>query len=127
MTFRNTLAAAASALALSLGAAPALIATTQPAAAQTESGYSAEQIDAFVEALGAVNALHASFSERLAAATTEAEQTEIVEEGNAAIAAAIDEIEGMDIELYASILDRAGTDPTLNEEIVQRIEATQGG
>ena len=56
MTFRKTAAAATSALALTLAAAPALVLSSGTASAQVAADeYSAEDIDAFVEAFVEVN------------------------------------------------------------------------
>lgn len=115
MTFRKTLTAAASALLLSLGAA------------QADEGFSSADLDAFVTALTQVNELHMSYTERLQAAADEEAQARIIEEGNAAIVSAIDAVEGMDVDLYASIIDEAGTDPGLNDRITRRLEGQTGG
>jgi hypothetical protein len=127
MTFRNTLAAAASSCALVLTAAPALMMTAQTATAQTEAGYSAAELDAFVTALLEVNDLRAAYSQRLEQASDESAQQAIVEEGNTAIVAAIDQVEGMDVELYVAILEQAGADATLNERISRRLQDASGG
>jgi hypothetical protein len=127
MTVRKTLFAATSAVALALAAAPAVILSAGAAAAQAEQSYSAGELDSFVVAFLDVDALRAVYTERLQQATDETEQQAIVEEGNAAIVAAINEVDGMDVELYAEILQQAGEDADLNARISRRLqEASEG-
>jgi len=122
MTFRKTLAAATSAFAITLAAAPALMMTTQTATAQSAETYSSTQLDAFVEAFLEVSELRTVYTERLQAATEEAEQQAIVEEGNEAIVTAIDGVDGMDVETYSAILEEAGSDTELNDRLTARLQ-----
>lgn len=127
MTFRKNLAAAASSIALAFAAAPALVLSAQTASAQSEEAYSGPQLDAFVAAFLEVSELRTVYTERLQQATDEATQQSIVEDGNAAIVSAIDEVEGMDVELYSAILEQAGSDAALNERLSRRLqEAAEG-
>jgi len=142
MTIRKFLTATTSSLALALAAAPALVMTAQTAAAQTEEAqtqelpaqgtetevsYSESELDAFVEAFLEVSELRNQYTERLQTAADETEQQSIVEEGNAAIVSAIDGVDGMDVELYSSILEDAGTNTALNDRVTERLqEASEG-
>jgi hypothetical protein len=127
MTVRKTLFAATSSVALALAAAPAVLLSAGAATAQAEQTYSAGELDAFVAAFLDVGALRTVYTERLQQATDETEQQAIVEEGNAAIVAAINEVEGMDVELYAAILQQAGEDQELNGRITRRLQEADEG
>lgn len=130
MTFRNMMTATASSLALTLAAAPALMLSGTTATAQTEAEtatFSGEQLDAFVTAFIGVNEVRSAYVECLEQAATEAEQQELVDEGNARIAETIAAVEGIDEDLYLAILTQASDDTALNERIFARIEAVAGG
>jgi ABC-type nickel/cobalt efflux system permease component RcnA len=128
MTLKTTLAAATTAVALTVAAVPALMVGAQSATAQTtETAYSATQLDAFVAAFLEVSELRSTYTDRLQQSTEEAEQQAIVEEGNAAIVAAIEEVEGMDVELYSAILEQAAADPALNDRLTQRLQDAAAG
>ena len=127
MTFTRLAAAAASSVALALAAAPALVVTTQTAAAQTEDGFSADQLDAFVAAFLEVDDVRTDYTQRLEQAEDEAAQETLVAEGNAAIVDAIESVDGMDVELYTAIIEQAGNDADLNDRITTRLQdATEG-
>lgn len=127
MTFTRLAAAAASSVALALAAAPALVVTTQTAAAQTEDGFSADQLDAFVAAFLEVDDVRTDYTQRLEQAEDEAAQETLVAEGNAAIVDAIEAVDGMDVELYTAIIEQAGNDADLNDRITTRLQdATEG-
>jgi hypothetical protein len=132
MTFRKTIAAATSSVALALAAAPALVLTAQTASAQSAETQSAEtysetELDAFVAAFIEVDELRSAYTERLQQAEDEAAQQAIVEEGNAAIATAIEGVDGMTIELYSAILEQAGSDTALNERLTRRLQDAAEG
>jgi hypothetical protein len=125
MTFRNSIASAAFGAAVLVAPFGGLVAQTAPAQSPAQSeaaGYSAADLDAFVAAFVEVNALRSVFTERLQQETDADAQQAIVEEGNGAIIAAIDAVEGMDTELYAAILEQAGSDPALNERLNRRLQ-----
>jgi len=128
MTFRKTAAAATSALALTLAAAPALVLSSGTASAQVAADeYSAEDIDAFVEAFVEVNDVRTAYAQQLQETEDEAEQRVIIQDGNAAIVDAIDGVDGMDVELYTAILEAAGSDEDLSQRINRRVDdAIQG-
>jgi hypothetical protein len=69
MTFRKTLAVAASSVALAFAATPALVLTAQRASAQSEQTHSATQLDAFIAAFLEVGDLRTVYTERLQQAT----------------------------------------------------------
>ena len=81
----------------------------------------------FVAAFLDVGALRTVYTERLQQTTDETEQQAIVEEGNAAIVDAINEVDGMDVELYAAILEQAAEDPDLNGRITRRLQEAEEG
>ncbi|KPQ18142.1 MAG: protein of unknown function containing DUF4168 domain [Rhodobacteraceae bacterium HLUCCO18] len=128
MTFRKTAAAATSALALTLAAAPALVLSSGTASAQVAADeYSAADIDAFVEAFVEVNDVRTAYAQQLQETEDEAEQRVIIQDGNAAIVDAIDGVDGMDVELYTAILEAAGSDEDLSQRINRRVDdAIQG-
>ena len=127
MTFTRLAAAAASSGSPALAAAPALVVTTQTAAAQTEDGFSADQLDAFVAAFLEVDDVRTDYTQRLEQAEDEAAQETLVAEGNAAIVDAIESVDGMDVELYTAIIEQAGNDADLNDRITTRLQdATEG-
>jgi hypothetical protein len=127
MTFTRLAAAATSSVALALAAAPALVVTTQTAAAQTEDGFTADQLDAFVAAFLEVDEVRTDYTEQLQQAEDEAAQETLVAEGNAAIVDAIESVDGMDVELYSAIIEQAGSDADLNDRITSRLqEVTEG-
>lgn len=127
MTFTKLVAAATSSVALALAAAPALVVTTQTATAQTEDGFSADQLDAFVAAFLEVGEVRTDYTERLQQAEDEAAQESLVAEGNAAIVEAIESVDGMDVELYTAIIEQAGADTELNERITSRLQDVAEG
>ena len=127
MTFRTSMTAAVSAILLTTASVPTVVSMTTSAAAQAADGYSAEQLDAFVAAFVEVGELRATYTERLQAATEAEEQQAIVEEGNAAIVSAIEDVDGMDVDLYSAILADAGADEALNERVSRRLQAAAEG
>jgi hypothetical protein len=127
MTFRKTIAAATSSVALALAAAPALVLTAQTASAQSAETYSETELDAFVAAFIEVDELRSAYTARLQQVEDEAAQQAIVEEGNAAIVTAIEDVDGMTVELYAAILEQAGSDTALNERLTQRLQDAAEG
>lgn len=127
MIFRKTLATLTSTVALALAAAPAVVVTAQTATAQEEGEFSASDLDAFVAAYLEVNELQAEYSAQLQTAPDEETQQTIAEEGNAAIVTAIEETDGMTVELYTQILEGAGSDATLNDRITRRLNEVSEG
>ena len=131
MTFRQTAATAATAAALALGVLglPAVAQGQAPVQAPAEApgaAYSGAVLDAFVTAFLEVNAVRGSYIDRLQQAEDDATQQALVEEGNSAITAAIEGVEGMDVALYAAILDAAAVDETLNTRIQRRLQDAAG-
>jgi len=126
MTFRNSIASAVVGVAALVAPFGGVVAQTAPAQAEA-AVYSAAELDAFVAAFVEVNALRSVFIERLQQETDADAQQAIVEEGNGAIIAAIDAVEGMDAELYAAILEQAGSDPALSERLNRRLQEQAEG
>jgi|GEM_PF-1319236 len=123
MTFRKTAAAATSALAFALTAAPVLVLSSGTVTAQVAADeYSAADIDAFVAAFVEVNDVRTAYARQLQQTEDEAEQRAIIQEGNAAIVEAIDGVDGMDVELYSAILEAAGSNEDLSQRITRRLD-----
>ncbi|GAW35380.1 hypothetical protein RA2_02442 [Roseovarius sp. A-2] len=122
MTFKTKLATL-------LGAA-ALAFTTPLAAQQAQStdvpeiaaeDVSDTQVEAFVEAILAVEQVRDEYTPQIEAAADEAAQKDLVEEANEAAFSAVGEVENMDIDSYIAIANAAGEDETLNQRIIARI------
>ena len=119
MTFRTRLATILSATALAL-ATPLAAQEAQPPQIAAEEVTEA-QIDAFVDAILAVETVRSDYTAQIEAAEDEAAQQALVDEANQAAVAAVDEVDNMDIDSYIAIANAAGESEMLNEKIVTRI------
>lgn len=119
MTFRTRLATILSATALAL-ATPLAAQQTEPPQIAAED-VTETQIDAFVDAILAVEAVRADYTPQIESAEDEAAQQALVQEANQAAVAAVDDVENMDIDSYIAIANAAGENEALNEKIVARI------
>ena len=120
MAFTRTLAPAALAIGVALGALGA-----QPTLAQAEpSGAElieqTEKLDAFIDAAVAVADVRDAYLENLQQAQSEEEQNRIIGEANDAILAAVEETPGITVDEYIAIGDAAAADPVLNERLNER-------
>ena len=119
MTFRTRLATILSATALAL-ATPLAAQQAQPPQIAAEEVTDA-QIEAFVDAILAVENVRSEYTAQIEAAGDEAAQQALVDEANQAAVAAVDEVDNMDIDSYIAIANAAGESEMLNEKIMTRI------
>lgn len=125
MTFRNLITGAAVALTFAFGT-QALAQTdgTAPPSLQS-SDFEAAQLDAFAQAYLAVTELRRNYVAQLQDVDSEEDQQRIVEEANTEIIAAVEGVDGVDVETYESIIAVAQNDEDLVERINSRIGALQ--
>lgn len=122
MSFRKTLTATTTAIALALASAP-MAAFAQSAAAQETDEYSEQELDVFTSALIEVASVREKYTPLLQSAETEDQQAAIVEEANAEITKVIEDTDGLTMDSYLEIAKAASEDQTLNQRIVQRVQA----
>ncbi|MGX0875502.1 hypothetical protein ACSSV4_000174 [Roseovarius sp. MBR-154] len=79
------------------------------------------QVDAFVEAILAIEEVRNEYTPQIESTEDEAAQKELVEEANEAAFAAVGEVENMDIDSYIAIANAAGENEALNQRIIARI------
>jgi len=121
--FSKPLTAAAVATSLAFGSAFALPLAAQPAEMETApAAYSDESIAAFAQVALEVAAIRDQYAMALAATESETEQQQIVEEGNAAMLAAVEESPAITLDEYLEIGEAAAVDPELGERIAMVIE-----
>jgi len=124
LTFRTKLAALFSATALALAtplvAQEAEQGLPQPAAIAAED-VTDTQVEAFVDAILAVEQVREEYTPLIKAAEDEAAQKELVEEANEAAFTAVGEVENMDVDSYVAIANAAGESDTLNQRIIALI------
>ena len=123
MSFQKTLTASTTALALALAAAPMTVLTAQSVAAQEAGEYSAQELDAFTNALLEVSSVREKYTPLLQSAETEDQQAAIVEEANAEITEVIETTDGMTMDSYLEIAQAASEDQALNQRIIKRVQA----
>lgn len=129
MTFRNYLVATALGTSVLLGGAltgqGALVAQTADEAALAVTD---DEVSAFASATLMLTEVRDSYIQQIQTAGSEAEQQQLIEQGNAAMIAAVEEAPGMSMERYIEISEAAQGDAALNERILVQIEAlTSGG
>jgi flagellar biosynthesis component FlhA len=131
MTFKTNLAAIFGAAALAF-AAPVMAQDEQSAQDEQTAqdgqpmemaaeDVTDEQVNAFVDAILAVEEVRAEYGSSIEAAEDEAEQQELVQEANEAAFAAVDEVENMDVDTYVAIANAAGENEELNQRVVARL------
>ncbi|MEI4231387.1 DUF4168 domain-containing protein [Roseovarius sp. D22-M7] len=119
MTFKTTLAAILGAAALAF-AAPVMAQEGQPAQIAAEDVTDA-QVEAFVDAILAVEEVRDEYGPTIEAAEDEAAQQKLVQEANEAAFAAVDEVENMDVDTYVAIANAASENEDLNERVIARL------
>jgi hypothetical protein len=82
-----------------------------------QAQFTEEKLESFVDAAIEVQTLTESYTPRVQAAETDAEQQAIAEEANAEIRGAIEDAEGITIEEYVAIGEAAQADPALAQRI----------
>jgi len=123
MSFRKTLTASTTAIALALAAAPMAAFTAQSAAAQEAGDYSDQELDAFTSALIEVASVREKYTPLVQSAETEDQKAAIVEEANTEITEVIEGTDGLTMDSYLEIAQAASTDQALNKRIVERVQA----
>ncbi|MGI3211745.1 DUF4168 domain-containing protein [Roseovarius tibetensis] len=124
MTFRTSLAAIFGAAALAF-AAPAVAQDGQPAQIAAEDVTDA-QVEAFVDAILAVEEVRDEYGPVIEDAEDEAAQQKLVQEANEAAFAAVDAVENMDVDSYVSIANAAGNNEELNQRVIERLTEVRG-
>lgn len=119
MTFKTSLAAILSAAVLAF-AAPVVAQESQPAQIAAEDVTDA-QVEAFVDAILAVEQVRDEYGAPIQAAEDEAAQQKLVEEANEAAFAAVDAVENMDVDTYVAIANAAGDNEDLNQRVIARL------
>lgn len=131
MTFKTNLAAIFGAAALAF-AAPLMAQDDQSAqneqAAQegqpmemVAEDVTDEQVNAFVDAILAVEEVRDEYGPTIQAAEDEAAQQKLVQEANEAAFSAVDDVENMDVDTYVAIANAAGESEELNQRVVARL------
>lgn len=123
MSFQKTLTASTTAIALALAAAPMTVLTAQSVTAQEAGEYSAQELDAFTNALLEVASVREKYTPLLQSAETEDQQAAIVEEANTEITEVIEATDGLTMDSYLEIAEAASEDQALNQRIVKRVQA----
>jgi hypothetical protein len=107
----------------------ALLAATAPAAviAQAETApmtqeVTSAELDAFAAAYETVIAIDAEYAPQMEQAADPQAQQLLLEEAQIAKVDAVEAVEGIDVDRYVEILTLAQADPTLTEQIVERLE-----
>lgn len=119
MTFRTSLAAMLSAATLAF-AVPVAAQDGQPAQIAAEDVTDA-QVDAFVDAILAVEQVRDEYGASIEAAEDETAQQELVQEANEAAFQAVDAVENMDVDTYVAIANAAGENEDLNQRVIARL------
>lgn len=119
MTFKTSLAAILSAATLAF-AVPAAAQEGQPAQIAAEDVTDA-QVEAFVDAILAVEQVRDEYGSSIEAAEDEAAQQELVQEANEAAFEAVDAVENMDVDTYVAIANAAGESESLNQRVIARL------
>ena len=100
--------------------APSAQGEQQPAQIAAEDVTDA-QVEAFVDAILAVEQVRNEYGAPIQAAEDEAAQQKLVEEANEAAFKAVGAVENMDIETYVAIATAAGESEDLNKRVIARI------
>jgi hypothetical protein len=118
--FATLLSATVLALATPLAAQETEQSLPQPAEIAAED-VTDGQVEAFVDAILAVEEVREEYTPLIEAAEDEAAQSELVEEANEAAFAAVGEVENMDVDSYVAIANAAGQSEALNQRIIAQI------
>ncbi|MFO7758779.1 MAG: DUF4168 domain-containing protein [Roseovarius sp.] len=119
MTFKTSLAAILSAAALAF-AVPVAAQEGQPDQIAAED-VTDEQVEAFVDAILAVEQVRDEYGSSIESAEDEAAQQELVEEANEAAFEAVDAVDNMDVDTYVAIANAAGESESLNQRVIERL------
>ena len=80
-----------------------------------------EQVNAFVDAILAVEEVREEYGPSIQAAEDEAAQQKLVQEANEAAFSAVADVENMDVDTYVAIANAAGESEELNQRVVARL------
>jgi len=122
MTYRTKIAAIATGATLALSGGAFAQDATDEMAPLEQQDFEADQLDAWVVAFFEVMSVRERYDAPLQAAETEEQQIAIIEEANTEIMAAIEDVNGMDIDTYEEIAMALQSDPELAERLTRRIE-----
>lgn len=121
----------ASVAALSLGAVAPVAAQASDPAPETQTAPQVEMTDAkleaFVTALLGVEEVRQDYTPQIEAATSEDQQTELVNQANAEIIEKIEAVPDLTVDEYVSIAQVAQQDQALGERIAMMVEAQTTG
>jgi hypothetical protein len=117
----------ASVAALSLGAVAPVAAQTAAPAPEVQTAPQVEmsdaKLEAFVTALLGVEEVRQDYTPQIEAATTEEEQTQLVNAANAEIIEKIEAVPDLTVDEYVTIAQVAQQDQALGERIAMLVEA----
>lgn len=123
LTRLATCAATAIALGLISGAAPGTAVMAQETGSTAPAPeYDDATLERFVTAAIAVSSVREDYSAQLQGATSEEDAQALVEDANAAMLAAVDGVDGMDVETYVAIGEAAQQDTQLAARISDIVE-----
>jgi len=132
MTLANPLTRTATAVALGLSTALAPVAL--PAALAQESGaeapageYTDEMLGKFVDAAMAVSAVRNEYAPQLQQAENEQAAQSLAEEAVTEMQAAVEAVDGIDVDTYTAIGEAAQNDEALAARITEIVQERQGG
>jgi hypothetical protein len=112
-------------LAVATALATPLTAQDMDATAVTADTVNDAKIDAFVEALIAIETVRADYLPKIQEQADEAAQKALIEEANTAAIEAVSDVENMSPEDYVAIGQAARQDEDLNARIMARLEAVR--
>jgi hypothetical protein len=87
-----------------------------------QAQYTDDQLERFLEAAIEVQVLTQDYTPRVEAAESEAGQKALLDEANAQIRGAVEDVEGLTIEEYVAIGQAAQSDPALAQRITAMAE-----
>jgi hypothetical protein len=87
-----------------------------------QAQFTDDKLERFLDAAIEVQELTQDYTPRVQAAESEAEQKELVEEANAQIRGAVEDVDGLSIEEYVAIGQAAQADPALAQRITAMAE-----
>lgn len=104
----------------------AVLALPGATVATAGSAYSEQKLDAFVEAAVQVRALSTTWQQRISAAGSEAEASELRNQAGEEIVAAVEGTEGITLVEYNQIVEDARKDPELSARIGSMLKEREG-
>lgn len=125
MTWTNPLTrtATAVALGLTLAAAPGMVVVAQDTGSVAPApSYDYATLERFVTAAMEVSAVREEYTAQLQAAESEEDAQALVDDANTAMLAAVEEVDGMDVDTYVAIGEAAQQDEQLAARITEIVE-----